>query len=79
MASKFRMAVMCPVCGETIMDEGWSIDYTNPDGVVVLDMFADQEFECKRCGTVVYTGDVEQMCEYEEGNYGEDNMDDEDY
>jgi len=75
MASKFRMAVTCPVCGETIKDDGWSIDFTQAEGVVTLDMFACQEFECERCGTVVYTGDVEQMYEYEEGD---DPVDDDD-
>ena len=79
MASKFKMAVACPVCGEVIRSNGWTVDYTNPEGVVLLDLFECEEFECDRCGTVVYTGDVEQMYEYQEGNYGEDDMDDEDY
>lgn len=67
MATKFRMAVTCPVCGGTIKADGWTIDFTQSEGVVLLDMFACEEFECEHCGTVVYTGDVEQMYEYEEG------------
>lgn len=72
MASKFRMAVTCPVCGETIVSDGWTVDFVNKEGVVLLDLFANEEFECEHCGTAVYTGDVEQMYEYEEGYYAED-------
>lgn len=77
MENRFRMAVICPVCRETIRADGWTIDFTNPAGVVVLDLFACMEFECDCCGTVVYTGDVEQMYEYEEGNCGDEDSDDE--
>ena len=66
MASKFRMAVTCPVCAATIKSDGWTVDFTNPEGVVLLDLFANEEFECERCGTIVYTGDTENMYEYEE-------------
>lgn len=76
MANKFKMAVTCPVCGEIIVDDGWTVDFASPDGIVLLDLFECQEFECERCGTVVYTGDVDQMYEYEEGS--EDESDDED-
>lgn len=67
MANKFRMAVTCPVCGETIKASGWTIDFENQEGVVLLDLFACEEFNCDNCGTVVYTGDVDCMYEYEDG------------
>lgn len=77
MASKFRMAVTCPVCGNTIVSDGWTVDFTNKEGVVLLDLFADEEFECENCGTTVYTGDVEQMYEYDGGNRIVDDEEDE--
>lgn len=44
------------------------VDFTVPDGVVNLDMFGCQCFECERCGTKVYTsGDISDMVEIEEG------------
>lgn len=66
MSSRFRMAVTCPVCGEVILSDGLTVDFTNSEGVVLLDLFACEEFECEQCGTIVYTGDVEQMYDYEE-------------
>lgn len=62
---KYILAVTCPVCGKTIKDTGYSVDFTNEDGVVLLDMFANTDFECEECGTVVYTLDVESMYKYE--------------
>ena len=79
MSSKFRMAVTCPVCDETILSDGWTVDFTQPEGVVTLDMFACEEFECERCGTIVYTGDVEQMYEYEEHEIEGQDEDEEEY
>lgn len=28
---KFRMAVTCPVCGEIINANGWTVDFTNTE------------------------------------------------
>lgn len=66
--SVFKLAVTCPICDEIIISDGWHVDSTLPDGVVNLDSFACEHFECENCGTVVYTGDVECMYEYETGD-----------
>lgn len=71
--SIFKLAVTCPVCEEVIIqDSGWHIDSTLPDGVINLNSFSCEQFTCNRCGTIVYTGDIECMCEYEEGHFDED-------
>ena len=70
--STFRLAVTCPVCDEVIIQNGWGIDSTLPDRVINLDSFACEQFDCHNCGTIVYTGDVDCMYEYEEGFVNED-------
>lgn len=60
--SVFQMAVQCPECGETILGNR-VMDHTNHDGVILLDLFANETFCCEGCGTRVFTGDVD--CFYE--------------
>jgi predicted RNA-binding Zn-ribbon protein involved in translation (DUF1610 family) len=76
----FIMAVTCPLCGETIIDDGFVSDYSvepkNGIPVVDLSLFSCHEFICENCGTKVYTGDEESMYEYEEGEDPEDTDDD---
>ena len=62
--SVFQMAVQCPKCGETILG-GRVMDHTAPDGVVTLDLFANESFYCENCGTRVFTGDADCFYEYE--------------
>lgn len=63
--NRYKMAVECPTCGEVVLGED-IIDYTNPAGVVVLDLFANSSFECEKCGTKIWTGDVGCFYEFEE-------------
>lgn len=63
--NRYKMAVECPTCGEVVLGDD-IIDYTNPAGVVVLDLFACAKFECNKCGTLIITGDAESLYEYEE-------------
>lgn len=63
--NRYKMAVECPTCGEVVLGED-IIDYTNPAGVVVLDLFACMSFRCEKCGTMIYTGDADSFYEYEE-------------
>ena len=65
--SIFKLAVTCPVCGENIIQDDYHMDATLPDKVVNLDSFSCEHFECENCGTIVYTGDVDDICEYEGG------------
>ena len=63
--NRYKMAVECPTCGEVVLGED-IIDYTNPAGVVVLDLFACTKFHCEKCGTDIYTGDADSFYEYKE-------------
>jgi endogenous inhibitor of DNA gyrase (YacG/DUF329 family) len=63
--NRYKMAVECPTCGEVVLGED-IIDYTNPAGVVVLDLFACTDFKCKKCGTKIWTGDSYSLYEFEE-------------
>lgn len=63
--NRYKMAVECPTCGEVVLGDD-IIDYTNPAGVVVLDLFACAKFVCDKCGTLIITGDAESFYEYEE-------------
>ena len=56
--NQYQLAVTCPNCDETILGNIVA-DFTNPKGVVLLDMFA--------CETVI-TGDADCMYEVEESN-----------
>lgn len=69
--NRYKMAVECPTCGEVVLGED-IIDYTNPAGVVVLDLFACMSFRCEKCGTMIYTGDADSFYEYEEADEAED-------
>lgn len=69
--NRYKMAVECPTCGEVVLGED-IIDYTNPAGVVVLNLFECNSFKCDKCGTRIYTGDVESFYEYEETGEYED-------
>lgn len=64
--NKFIMAVECPVCGELVQSDGMTVDFTAPEGVVCLNLFSQESFECPRCGTVSYTGDMEESLYYDE-------------
>lgn len=63
--NRYKMAVECPTCGEVVLGDD-IVDYTNPAGVIVLDLFACAKFECSKCGTLIITGDTESFYEYEE-------------
>lgn len=71
--NKYQLAVTCPNCDETILGNVVA-DFTNPEGIVLLDMFACEAFVCEKCGTVLTTGDAECMYEVEES--GTDDEDD---
>jgi hypothetical protein len=43
-----------------------TVDFTAPEGVVCLNLFSQETFECNRCCTVIYTGDMEDALYYEE-------------
>ena len=64
--NKFIMAVECPVCGALAKTDGMTVDFTAPEGVVCLNLFSQEEFECNKCGTVIYTGDMEDYLFYDE-------------
>lgn len=64
--NKFIMAVCCPVCGELVKSDGWTVDFTTSENVVCLDLFSQQDFHCEMCGTDIYTGDMEDSLWYEE-------------
>ena len=69
---KYRIGLTCPNCGEDIISDGYCMDYTTDD-VVMLDAFTHQSFECENCGATVYTNDADSMCDYEGGeDYEED-------
>lgn len=70
----FKPAVTCPLCGKTIVGNR-VMDFTNPDGIVLLNLFELTSFHCERCGTSVYTGDVEEFYEVEEGEIPDDDED----
>ena len=63
--NRYKMAVECPTCGEVVLGDD-IIDYTNPAGVVVLDLFACTAFKCEKCGTKIWTGDSYSLYEFEE-------------
>ena len=71
----FRIAVTCPLCEETIIGD-MVADHTNPDGVALLNLFETTSFHCEKCGTSVYTGDIESFCEVEEGEILDDDEED---
>ena len=52
--NQYQLAVTCPNCDETILGNIVA-DFTNPKGVVLLDMFACEAFVCEKCGTTVCT------------------------
>lgn len=64
--NKFIMAVECPVCGELAKADGMTVDFTSPEGVVCLNLFSQETFECDKCGTVIYTDDMEDHLFYDE-------------
>jgi hypothetical protein len=64
--NKFIMAVECPVCGSLVKADGVTADFTAPEGVVCLNLFSQETFECDRCGTTIYTGDMEDALYYDE-------------
>lgn len=65
--NQYQLAVTCPNCDETILGSVVA-DFTNPKGVVLLDMFACEAFVCEKCGTTVITGDLYSMYEVEESD-----------
>lgn len=69
--NQYQLAVTCPCCGETILGNVVA-DFTNPNGVVLLDMFACEAFVCENCGTTVITGDADCMYEVEESEEDEE-------
>lgn len=72
--NRFKLALECPSCGE-IIEGDVMVDFTVPEGVVLLNSFEQQEFYCNACGTTVYTGDVDSFCEYEECDYDSNDAD----
>lgn len=63
---KFIKALECPNCGELVQDDGSTIDFTAPDGVVNLNLFSLSDFHCGNCGAYIYTGDIDDCIMYEE-------------
>ena len=63
--NQYQLAVTCPNCDETILGNIVA-DFTNPKGIVLLDMFACEAFVCEKCGTVVLTSDSDTMYAIEE-------------
>ena len=70
--SQYQLAVTCPCCDETILGNIVA-DFTNPNGVVLLDLFACEAFVCENCGTTVITGDADCMYEVEEPEENKEN------
>lgn len=62
----FKISVSCPNCGNRIVQDGWMQDYSTDAPIIDLSFFACEQFECRNCGTTVYTGDEESMYEYED-------------
>lgn len=63
--SEFIMAINCPECGELAKQDGKTVDFTAPNGVVCLDLFSQQAFHCENCGVSIYTGDIDDCIEWE--------------
>lgn len=57
MANSFIPAITCPIC-DNLVEGDATFDLTCDEGVVNLELFAQREFECKKCGTHIYTGDI---------------------
>lgn len=64
--SEYTLAVICPEC-ESVILGGRVRDMTNQNGVVLLDLFACESFQCESCGTIVYTGDTYSLYEWDAG------------
>lgn len=64
--AKFIKAVECPVCGEIVKADGFTLDLTTEDNVICLNNFSCDYFHCESCGTDIYTGDMGDCIEYEE-------------
>lgn len=70
MSIAYYLAHECNTCGED-MHYGLVLS-VHPEHkghpVVYADTVSQVKFECEHCGGVTYTGDFDDMCEYEEGN-----------
>lgn len=64
---KYRKAVVCPCCGDYVVQEGYTADFTTNEMIVCLDDFSQEVFHCKNCGATIYTGDMDDCVEYEDG------------
>lgn len=53
---KYRKAVVCPCCDGYVTQEGYTSDFTS------------EVFHCKNCGATIYTGDMSDCIEYEDGD-----------
>ena len=65
---KYRKAVVCPCCGDYVVQEGYTADFTTNEMIVCLSNFSQEVFHCKNCGAKIYTGDMEDCIEYEDGD-----------
>lgn len=52
---KYRKAVVCPCCGDFVVQEGYTADFTSNEMIVCLNNFSQEVFHCKNCGAKVYT------------------------
>lgn len=63
--AKFIKAVECPVCGETVKDDGFCLDMSTEENVFCLNVFSCDSFHCDNCGTDIYVGDIDDIIECE--------------
>ena len=72
---KYRKAVVCPCCDEYVTQEGYTEDFTADEMIVCLNDFSQEIFRCDKCGAIIYTGDMEDCIEYEDGDNENDEND----
>ncbi|MBQ2396248.1 MAG: hypothetical protein II304_04285 [Bacteroidales bacterium] len=63
--AKFIKAVECPVCGEIVKDDGFTLDLTTEENVICLNNFSCDSFHCENCNTDIYIGEIDDYLEYE--------------
>lgn len=65
---KYRKAVVCPCCDRYVVQEGYTADFTTDEMIVCLNNFSQEVFHCENCGATIYTGDMDDCIEYEDGD-----------
>lgn len=62
--ARFKIAIICPCCGTTAVNDVCTTDYTTDDDVVCFTLFSRQHIRCDNCKADIFIDDVRNVVEY---------------